>query len=129
MAWTDKRPMSPHLSVWKWHPAMLSSILHRACGIALYVTLIAFSLLLLDLACGGSVFTKLSGLLYSPLGGIKLFGISFAAIYLAISQFRHLIWDAGKGFEPGLANKVSIGLICLAIIGAACVTFCGTGAL
>ena len=34
--WTDERPMSPHMSVWKWHPTMLSSILHRASGVVLY---------------------------------------------------------------------------------------------
>ncbi|HEX9806196.1 MAG TPA: hypothetical protein VGA34_04790, partial [Alteraurantiacibacter sp.] len=26
------RPLSPHLTVWKWGPAMLVSILHRITG-------------------------------------------------------------------------------------------------
>ena len=26
------RPLSPHLTVWKWGPGMLTSILHRASG-------------------------------------------------------------------------------------------------
>ena len=26
------RPLSPHLSIWKWGPAMLVSILHRVSG-------------------------------------------------------------------------------------------------
>jgi succinate dehydrogenase cytochrome b556 subunit len=28
--------MSPHLQVWRWHLTMLTSILHRATGMALY---------------------------------------------------------------------------------------------
>jgi succinate dehydrogenase/fumarate reductase cytochrome b subunit len=38
----QSRPLSPHLSIWKWGPHMLVSILHRACGVALAT--IAFSL-------------------------------------------------------------------------------------
>ena len=30
------RPLSPHLQVWRWHITMLTSILHRATGVALY---------------------------------------------------------------------------------------------
>ena len=36
-SWTDKRPMSPHVSIWKWHMTMASSILHRVTGCAIYV--------------------------------------------------------------------------------------------
>ena len=31
--WTDRRPMAPHLQIWRWHASMLSSILHRASAI------------------------------------------------------------------------------------------------
>ena len=37
--WKDTRPMSPHLQVWRWHGAMMSSILHRASAIICYVAL------------------------------------------------------------------------------------------
>src|SRR5207249_4504844 len=30
------RPLSPHLQIWRWHVTMLTSILHRATGVALY---------------------------------------------------------------------------------------------
>ena len=32
MAATNNRPLSPHLQVWRWGPAMLVSILHRVTG-------------------------------------------------------------------------------------------------
>src|SRR6187402_2440806 len=35
MARNPGRPLSPHLTIWKWGPHMLVSILHRATGTAL----------------------------------------------------------------------------------------------
>ena len=32
----DQRPLSPHVSVWRWHVTMATSILHRATGVGLY---------------------------------------------------------------------------------------------
>ena len=37
MATTKSRPLSPHLSVWRWGPHMLVSTLHRLTGGALAV--------------------------------------------------------------------------------------------
>ena len=37
MAEQRARPLSPHLSVWRWGPAMAVSILHRVTGAALTV--------------------------------------------------------------------------------------------
>ena len=37
MARNTARPLSPHLSVWRWGPHMVTSILHRATGIALSI--------------------------------------------------------------------------------------------
>ena len=32
MARTTSRPLSPHLTIWKWGPAMAVSIIHRVTG-------------------------------------------------------------------------------------------------
>src|ERR671929_48244 len=37
MAATNSRPLSPHLTIWRWGPHMLVSILHRATGTALSI--------------------------------------------------------------------------------------------
>ena len=39
-SWTDKRPMSPHVQVWKWHLTMASSILHRVTGVGNYIGIV-----------------------------------------------------------------------------------------
>jgi len=112
--WNDKRPMAPHLQIWRWHPAMLSSILHRACAIICYAGLIKVALGLLSIALTGAL--PLEGLIFSPLGAIGLFVFVFAFLFLAFAQIRHLIWDRGAMLEPGLNNTLSFVMIAAAII-------------
>lgn len=124
--WNDKRPMAPHLQIWRWHPAMLSSILHRACAIISYAALIKVSLGLLFLAKYGEL--PLKGLLYSPLGAIGLFVGIFAVVFMALAQLRHLVWDMGKMFDPETNNKLSWAMIASALITAALFTYQATQA-
>jgi len=127
--WTDKRPMSPHLSAWKWHPTMLSSILNRATGIVLYFAVLKLCLGLAFLAAGPDVFAKVSGLLYSPVGAFSFFLTMGIILYHLLNGLRHLAWDAGKGFDPKLSNTLSIVIIAASAIGAAALTYCLIGSL
>ncbi len=120
--WNDKRPMAPHLQIWRWHPAMLSSILHRACAIISYVALIKFAIGLVYFKMTGSL--PLEGLLYSPLGLFGMFIGVFALVFMALAQLRHLVWDQGKAFDPALNNKLSWVMIVLALVVAAGFVFC-----
>lgn len=120
--WTDKRPMAPHLQIWRWHGSMLSSILHRACAIICYAALIKFALGLLYLKKTGEI--PLADLVYSPLGALGLFIGIFALVFMALAQLRHLVWDQGKNFDPEFNNKLSWVMIALAVLAAAVFTFC-----
>jgi len=115
--WKDERPMAPHLQVWKWHPAMLSSILHRISAIISYAFLIKIAIALIFLKTSGKI--PLENLVFSPLGYIGFFIGFFAFIFMALAQLRHLIWDQGKYFEPAANNLMSWLMIGLALIGAA----------
>lgn len=126
-SWNDKRPMAPHLQVWKWHPAMMSSILHRASAIICYVGLIIIAIGLVSLAVTGSL--PLEGLLFSPLGAFGLFVFVFAFIFMALAQLRHAIWDKGAMMNPQLNNTLSYVMIFGSIILAFILTFIATGAL
>ncbi len=121
--WTDKRPMSPHMSVWKWHPTMLSSILHRASGVVLYAGLLKICLVLAFLASGSSGYDKMSGLMFSPIGAFAFFAFSGILIFHLLNGIRHLVWDAGKGFDPKLANVLSLLIILAAAVIAAILTY------
>jgi len=128
-SWTDKRPMSPHLSAWKWHPTMLSSILNRATGIVLYFGLFKLCIGLASLAAGPAAFAKVEGLLYSPLGAASFFVFAGIVLYHLLNGIRHLAWDAGKGFDPKFSNTLSILIILASAIGAAALTYVLTGSL
>ncbi|PHR57463.1 MAG: succinate dehydrogenase, cytochrome b556 subunit [Robiginitomaculum sp.] len=125
--WNDKRPMSPHMSVWKWHPAMLSSILHRGAVVILYIALIKICIWLALFALGDASFEAVKGLIYSPLGAFAFFVFSAALVYHALADLRHLMWDAGKGYAPEKANAWSIILLVLAVIIATVLTYCLVG--
>ena len=113
-AWKDNRPMSPHLQVWKWHPTMMSSILHRAGAIMSYVALALVAVGLLVLALTGSL--PLEGLIFGPLGAVGLAVFLFGFIFMALAQLRHAIWNRGVLFEPQLNNAISLGMIALAVL-------------
>ena len=125
--WKDSRPMSPHLQIWRWHPAMLSSILHRACAIICYVAVIIVGLGVLALAMTQKL--PLEGLIFSPLGAIGLFVFLFAFIFMALAQLRHAIWDKGAMLDPAKNNSLSYVMILVSLILAAVTTFIATGAV
>ena len=123
--WKDTRPMSPHLQIWRWHPAMLSSILHRASAIICYAGLIKVGLALLVLALTGKL--PLESLIFSPLGAIGLFVFVFAFVFMALAQLRHAVWDKGKMLDPDKNNRLSYMMILAAIIVAAVATLIAAG--
>jgi len=126
-SWNNKRPMSPHLQVWRWHASMASSILHRATTIVSYVALFLVAIGLLCLSASGSL--PLEGLIFSPLGAIGLFVFVFSFIFMGLAQLRHAIWDTGAMLEPNLNNTLSYVMIALAVVVALLVTVVGSGVL
>jgi len=121
--WNDTRPMSPHLQVWRWHPTMLSSILHRASGIALFLAIIKLSIFIAVLAAGPGTFMKYSGLFYSPIGAIGFFIAVGILIYHLLNGIRHMIWDSGHLLAPKIANGLSIAIIIAAAVIAVILTY------
>lgn len=101
-------PMSPHLSVWRWHITMATSILHRATGIALYVGALIGAGWAIALARGPEAYADYKHLLGSPLGLIVMFGLTICAFYHLANGVRHLTWDAGHGLDVKSANVSAV---------------------
>ena len=94
------RPMSPHLTIWKWGPHMLVSILHRVTGAGVAVVggaLLAWWLLA---AAGGpdsyGIFTDWAKWKYALIIWVPL---SWALFQHTLSGLRHLVMDIGAGYE------------------------------
>jgi len=124
--WNDKRPMSPHLQIWRWHPAMLSSILHRAASIISYVGLVKVAIGLFVLTLTGSL--PLEGLIFSPLGAIGFFIFAFSFIFMALAQLRHAVWGQGAMMKPELNNTLSYAMIGVSFLLAVLCTLAAVGA-
>lgn len=93
------RPLSPHLQVYRWQITMLTSILHRATGIVLSVGALLLTCWLVAVAIGGEHYARVAAIITHPAGQAFLFLWSIAFFYHFANGIRHLLWDAGWGFE------------------------------
>ena len=92
------RPLSPHLSVYRWQIQMVASMLHRATGSALAFGTILLCIALVALASGPEAFAKVREFCGSWLGLVLLFGWSWALSFHLLNGIRHLLQDIGMGF-------------------------------
>ncbi len=107
MAEQRARPLSPHLSVWRWGPAMAVSILHRVTGAALTVAgLAVLTWWLLALATSQDAYADFTALAGQWFGLVVLIGLTWAFFQHLFSGIRHLFTDTGENLELG-ANKTS----------------------
>lgn len=100
------RPISPHLTIWRWGPHMVVSILHRITGVGLSLVGLAVLTWWLMAAAGGedsyAAFTRAASHWY---GLVVLIGLTWAFFQHLFSGIRHLLMDTGMGFELG-PNKL-----------------------
>jgi succinate dehydrogenase / fumarate reductase cytochrome b subunit len=100
MSRNPDRPLSPHLSVYKWGPHMLVSILHRVTGAGLaLVGGAALTWWLTAAAAGPDAYKGFAGWATSWLGIVVGVGLSWAFFQHTLSGLRHLVLDIGAGFE------------------------------
>jgi succinate dehydrogenase / fumarate reductase, cytochrome b subunit len=101
---TGNRPLSPHLSVWKWHITMANSILQRATGVANFAGLVAIVAWLVALASGPEIYGSFEAIATSPFGLIVMVGFTFSVMFHLANGLRYLFWDNLVGFSPSNAN-------------------------
>ena len=103
-----ERPLSPHLQVWRWHITMATSIAHRVTGVALYVGALIAAAWAISLASGPEAYATFQGLLGSPIGLLVMFGLTVSFFYHLANGIRHLVWDAGHGYDLKSANASAV---------------------
>jgi succinate dehydrogenase / fumarate reductase, cytochrome b subunit len=106
-----RRPLSPHLTVYRPMMTMMMSIAHRITGAALYVGTLLLVWYLFAAAEGGSAFAFASWFLGSIIGQIILLGFTFALLHHFFGGIRHLIWDAGYGFDKQGREYLAFGTL------------------
>ncbi len=107
MARQAARPLSPHLQIYRWYLTMATSIAHRITGVALVLGLLLLTWWLTALARGPDSFAVVRAVTDNILGGLVLFGFTFAIFYHLVNGIRHLVWDAGVGLDKETAEQAS----------------------
>lgn len=94
------RPLSPHLTIWKWGPHMLVSILHRTTGVGLAtVGAAAFVCWLVALASGPEAYATFQFWATHWIGIVVAVGLTWAFWQHTLSGIRHFALDIGAGYE------------------------------
>ena len=117
---SSNRPLSPHLQIWRWGPAMLVSILHRVTGNGLAFAGLGLLLWWIGAIAGGEasyntfiayVWTGTASslsVLTSLLGKVVLIGLTWAFFQHLATGLRHLVLDIGAGYELDANARWSI---------------------
>ena len=122
MAATNNRPLSPHLSIWRWGPGMTVSILHRVTGAGLAVLGLALlTWWLVALSGGPEAYNPFLETLWGrpfgiPIGLIVLIGLTWAFLQHLLSGIRHLVMDSGAGFELGTNKRFALLTILASVV-------------
>ncbi len=111
------RPMSPHLTIWKWGPHMAVSILHRITGVGLALAGGAmFTWWLVALASGPDAYATFTGWASWPWMLVVWIGLTWAAFQHMLSGIRHFFLDIGAGYELRTNKFWSVAVLLGAIL-------------
>ncbi|XP_053560701.1 succinate dehydrogenase cytochrome b560 subunit, mitochondrial isoform X1 [Bombina bombina] len=115
------RPVSPHITVYKWSLPMMLSITHRGTGVAMTAGVSLFSLAALTLPGDYATYLELikslhlgPALIYSA-----KFAVAFPLMFHTWNGIRHLVWDMGKGFKIPQVYQSAIIVLALTFISTA----------
>jgi succinate dehydrogenase / fumarate reductase cytochrome b subunit len=94
-----ERPLSPHLQVYRPQLTSVLSICHRIAGVGLMAGTLLLTAWLVAAAQGPEAYEILQVWLASWFGKVLLLGWTVCLFYHLLNGIRHLLWDAGWGFE------------------------------
>ncbi len=94
-----RRPLSPHVQVYRWPISMALSITHRVTGVGLGLGTLLLTCWLVAAASSDAAFDNIQWFMGSALGLLLLLGWSASLIFHFFTGIRHLVWDAGYGFD------------------------------
>jgi succinate dehydrogenase / fumarate reductase, cytochrome b subunit len=111
-----QRPLSPHLTIYRFAYTMALSILHRITGLALAAGFIVLVLWLAALAGGTRVYSCFLWLVGSWPFKVLLGLWLVAFVYHFANGIRHLCWDAGKGLEKAQARRSALVVVIAVVV-------------
>ena len=107
----NNNPLSPHLQIYKWHISSLLSITHRVVGVINFFALMAICFWAISLFFGENFYRSFENILNTFFGKFLIISLCWTFSFQILNEIRHLVWDAGFGFDLKVA-KIS-GVITL----------------
>jgi len=95
----NKKPLSPHIQIYRWHISSLVSISHRITGVVNIIAITFICLWVCLLVFGDINYIKINAFLDSLIGKFVILGMTWSFSFQILSEIRHLIMDLGYGFE------------------------------
>ncbi|WP_306116181.1 MULTISPECIES: succinate dehydrogenase, cytochrome b556 subunit [unclassified Roseovarius] len=114
-----KRPLSPHLTIYRPQLTSMTSILTRITGNALLLAALMLVWWFLAAATSPEYFAVADAVVTSWFGDLIMFLSVWALWYHTLAGVRHLIWDNAMMLEidkaEALGWMVIIGSVCLTL--------------
>lgn len=105
------RPLSPHMSIYRFQLPAITSILIRITGNALLVGALLVVWWLLAAATSAHYFDMVNGILTSWFGDLVMLGSVWALWYHLLGGVRHLIWDQIIGLDMKTAERMGWAVV------------------
>ncbi|MBV8782829.1 MAG: succinate dehydrogenase, cytochrome b556 subunit [Gammaproteobacteria bacterium] len=99
------RPLSPHLSVYRFKYTLTTSILNRLTGMGLSLGFVLLVYWLAAIAAGETAQLRAQRLLAAPAVKVLYALLLLAFCYHLVAGIRHLVWDTGRGLERTQAQR------------------------
>ena len=112
----NKKPLSPHIQIYRWHISSLVSISHRITGIINIIGITLICLWVSLLVFGESNYDIIKSFLNTMIGKFIILGLTWSFSFQILSEIRHLIMDFGYGFELKTTRVTGILVIFGSII-------------
>jgi succinate dehydrogenase / fumarate reductase, cytochrome b subunit len=113
----ERRPLSPHLTVYRMMLTMAMSMAHRITGVALYLGAALLAIYFAGLAAGPGAYPAVSWIVDGVTGKIILVGFVWALYHHLLGGIRHALWDRGVLMGPvgreALAQATLVGGVIL----------------
>lgn len=94
-----RRPLSPHVQIYRPQLTSVLSFTHRVTGMLLGIAGVGLVGWLAAVAAGPETYAPVRGLLAATAVRLVLLVTTFAFFYHLCNGMRHLVWDTGRGFE------------------------------
>jgi len=109
-----KNPLTPHLQIYKWQISSLLSITHRITGVINAIAISVICIWLLFVIKNEKIL--LDNILSGFLGKFISISLCWTFSFHILNEIRHLIWDAGYGFDLKISKITGYATLILSFL-------------